>query len=126
MLRCVANDMNRWEIFPSLLIDQYIQYIHIRIIIGKILTTQRSMGENAFHMVFQDRWSFLPLVTKILRSPLRGCGQDTVSSWQKTPSLLENHVKCISSNNNIFDMDMICIYVIYLQYITYCLRLVMD
>ena len=24
MLRCVANDMNSWEIFPYLLIDQYI------------------------------------------------------------------------------------------------------
>ena len=42
------------------------------------------MGENAFLMVFQERW-------------LRGSGKDTVSSWEKTPSLLENHVKCISS-----------------------------
>ena len=29
---------------------------------------------------------------------LRGSGQDMVSSWEKTPSLLENHVKCISSS----------------------------
>ena len=35
-----------------------IQYIHLRIIIGNILATQRSMGENVFHMVFQERWVF--------------------------------------------------------------------
>ena len=34
---------------------------------------------------------------KILFSPLRGSGHDTVSSWEKTPSLLENHEKCIFS-----------------------------
>ena len=35
------------------------QYIHLRVIIGNILATQHRMGENAFHMVFQERWSFL-------------------------------------------------------------------
>ena len=54
-----------------------------------------SMGENAFHMVFQEM-GFSPTRHQILPSPLRGSGQDTVSSWEKTPSLLENHVKCIS------------------------------
>ena len=42
------------------------QYIHLRIIIGNILATQRSMGENAFLMVFQERWSFLPRAHSIL------------------------------------------------------------
>ena len=54
----------------------------------------QNRGENAFHMVFCD--GFSPTRHQILPSPLRGSGQDTVSSWEKTPSLLENHVKCIS------------------------------
>ena len=98
-----------------------------------------ALGENAFHMVFQERWvfshsspnpalaaaadlvvlrwglggigrkcishgfpgemGFLPLVTKSCPRRYRGSGQDMVSSWEKTPSLLENHVKCISSTN---------------------------
>ena len=37
---------------------------------------------------------------QILPSPLRGSAQDMVSSWEKTPYLLENHVKCISCVNN--------------------------
>ena len=46
---------------------------------------------------FSRRDGFSPTRHQILPSPLRGSGQDTVSSWEKTPSLLENHVKCISS-----------------------------
>ena len=45
---------------------------------------------------FSRRDGFSPTRHQILPSPLRGSGQDTVSSWEKTPSLLENHVKCIS------------------------------
>ena len=45
---------------------------------------------------FSRRDGFSPTRNQILPSPLRGSGQDTVSSWEKTPSLLENHVKCIS------------------------------
>ena len=45
---------------------------------------------------FSRRDGFSPTRHQILPSPLRGW-QDTVSSWEKTPSLLENHVKCISS-----------------------------
>ena len=92
MLPCVANDMNRWEIFPSLLICTgiYIFFLY------KFLTTQRSMRENAFYMVFQERW-VSPTRHQILLSQLRGSGQDTVSLWKKTPFLLENHVKCISN-----------------------------
>ena len=30
------------------------QYIHLRIIINNILATERSMGKNAFHMVFHS------------------------------------------------------------------------
>ena len=63
MLRCVAND--RYEQVGDISISpDWHQYIHLRIIIANILATQRSMGENAFLMVFQERWSFLPLVTK--------------------------------------------------------------
>ena len=47
---------------------------------------------------FSGRDGFSPTRHQILPSPLRGSGQDTVSSWEKTPSLLENHVKCISSD----------------------------
>ena len=46
---------------------------------------------------FSRRDGFSPTRQQILISPLCGSGQDTVSSWEKTPSLLENHVKCISS-----------------------------
>ena len=45
---------------------------------------------------FSRRYGFSLTRHQILPSPLRGSGQDTVSSWEKTPSLLENHVKCIS------------------------------
>ena len=77
---------------------QYI-HLHVRIIIDNILATQRSMGENAFLMVFQEicHMEFSPTRHKILPSPLCGSGQNTVSLWEKTASLLENHVKCISS-----------------------------
>ena len=43
------------------------------------------------------RDGFPPTRHQILPSPLRGSGQDMVSSWEKTPYLLENHVKYISS-----------------------------
>ena len=64
MLRCVANDRHKQVGDISISADWHHiwPYIHLRIIIGNILATQRSMGENAFLMVFQERWSFLPLV----------------------------------------------------------------
>ena len=86
----------RREIFQSLLICTGI-YVHLRIIIGNILATQRSMGENAFLMFFPGDIEFSHTRHQILPSPLHNSRQDTVSSWEKTPSLLENHVKCISS-----------------------------
>ena len=64
MLRCVANDMNRWEIFPSLLIGTSIfkMAAAVSLLLLQIgLFWQHkwcSMGENAFHMVFQERWDF--------------------------------------------------------------------
>ena len=64
------------------------QYIHIRISIGNILATQRRMGENAFHKVFQER-CVSPTRHQILPSPLRGSGQDTVNSPLK---LCEMHI----------------------------------
>ena len=71
--------MNRWKILPYLLIGTSI-YIYV-LLLATFWQHKRSVGENAFHMVV--------FVT--------GSGQDTVSSWEETPSLLENHVKCISS-----------------------------
>ena len=91
MLRCVAND--RYEQVGDISISaDWHQYIHLRIIIGNILATQRSIYHG-----FPGEMEFSPTRHKILPSALRGSGQDTVSSWEKTPSLLENHVKCISS-----------------------------
>ena len=49
---------------------------------------------------FSRRDGFSPTRHQILPSPLRGSGRDTVSLWEKTPSLLENHVKCISSSSH--------------------------
>ena len=78
--------------------------MHLHIIIDNILTTQCSMGENAFHLIFQEIW-VSPTCHQILPSPLRGSGQDTVKSWEKTPSLLENHVKCISSPSSVTQIE---------------------
>ena len=50
VLRCVANGRYRQVGDISISADWH-QYIHLRIIIGNILATQRSMGENAFLMV---------------------------------------------------------------------------
>ena len=47
------------------------QYIHLHIIIGNILTTQRSMGENAFYMVFQESWVFSPESVLVIRHAWR-------------------------------------------------------
>ena len=64
MLRCVANDMNRWKIVPSLLIDASIIIMAFTVSLfllqfGMFWQHKRcSMGENAFHMVFQERWVF--------------------------------------------------------------------
>ena len=97
-LRCVANDMTRWEIFPSLLIGTTRRtsiYIYIL-----LLATfwQHSVAWEKMHFTwFSRRDGFSPTRHQIMPSPRRGSGQDTVSSWEKTPYLLENHVKCISS-----------------------------
>ena len=70
--------------------------------VGLLLLQIGLFGQNKWcekmHFTwFSRRDGFSPTLHQILPSPLRGSGQDTVSSWEKTPSLLENHVKCISS-----------------------------
>ena len=47
VLRCVANDRYKQVGDISISADWH-QYIHLRIIIGNILATQRSMGEMHF------------------------------------------------------------------------------
>ena len=89
MLRCVANDMNRWEIFSSLLIGTSI-YNYV-----SLLATQRRWEKMHFTW-FSRRDGFSPTLHQIMPSLLRGSWQDTVSSSEKTPSLQENHVKCMS------------------------------
>ena len=95
ILPCFAGLLmtrNRCEMFPSLLIGTSI-YIYLLL----LFATQRSRGENAFHIVFQEIWVF----SHSSRNPTlaaTGLGEDMVSSLEKT-SLLENHVKCISYSN---------------------------
>ena len=86
-LRCVANDMTRWEIFPSLLIGTTRRtsiYIYIL-----LLATfwQHSVAWEKMHFTwFSRRAGFSPTRHQILPSPRRGSGQNTVRSWEKTPS----------------------------------------
>ena len=85
MLRCVANYMNKWEIFPSLLIGTSI-YIYVLLLLATFW--QHSVTWEKMHFTwFSRRDGFSPTRHQI----------NTASSWEKTPSLLENHVKCISS-----------------------------
>ena len=97
MLRCVGNDMNRWEILAPVYSKWQLLSICCcckSVCFGKISDVA---WEKMHFTWFSRRDGFSPTRHQILPSPLRGSGQDTVSSWEKTPSLLENHVKCISS-----------------------------
>ena len=89
--------MNRWEIFPSLLIGTTRRISIYTYVLLLAAFCQHSVAWEKMHFTwFSRRDGFSPTRHQILPSTLRGSGQDTVSSWEKTPSLLENHVECIS------------------------------
>ena len=56
-------------------------------------------GWYGFHMVFQERWSFLPRAHSPYPAQSRVAARaGFCDEWEKTPPLLENHEKCIFSH----------------------------
>ena len=81
------------------------QYLHLLIIIGNILATQRGMGENAFHMVFQERWVFSHLspnpalaATRFWAGYGELVGENSISPGKPCEMPISSHCKiCYSS-----------------------------
>ena len=88
-------------------INRHILLYNIMLYIMSCIITNISLNPNGNDMLFtwfSRKYGFSPTRHQILPSPPRGSEQDTVSSWEKTPSLLENHVKCIFSHSTLCSM----------------------